>query len=129
MRLFTPLLAAVGGIALVVVGASAMNGDGAPHRQSADGQQMSGLLSPLLKQRRSTGSATPEYAIVIEKSPRNYSAYVPDLPGCVATGATKEHVVQMIRQAIELHIESLREQGEPVPAPQTRGASGSGEAL
>ena len=49
-----------------------------------------------------------EYAIVIEKSPRNYSAYVPDLPGCVATGATNEHVVQMIRQAIEFHVEGLR---------------------
>ena len=90
---------------------------------------MSGVPSPPLKQRRSTGSATPEYAIVIEKSPRNYSAYVPDLPGCVATGATKKHVVHMIRQAIEFHIEGLREHGEPVPAPRTRPASCSGEVL
>lgn len=59
-----------------------------------------------------------EYAIVVEKSPRNYSAYVPDLPGCIAAGATKAQVVRMIREAIEFHIEGLREHGEPVPAPR-----------
>ena len=59
-----------------------------------------------------------EYAIVIEQTPRNYSAYVPDLPGCVATGATKGQVLRMIREAIEFHIEGLRECGEPAPAPQ-----------
>ncbi len=56
--------------------------------------------------------------IVIEESPRNYAAYVLDLPGCVATGATKEEVVSEIRQAILFHIESLREHGEPVPEPR-----------
>ena len=60
-----------------------------------------------------------QYAVVIEKSPRNYSAYVPDLPGCIATGATREDVVREMRQAIEFHIEGMRAQGEPVPAPQT----------
>ena len=55
------------------------------------------------------------YTIVIEKSPRNFAAYVPDLPGCVATGATREEVVREIREAIGFHIESLREHGDPVP--------------
>lgn len=56
-----------------------------------------------------------QYTIVIDKSPRNYAAYVPDLPGCVATGATSDEVVSEIRQAIQYHIESLREHGELVP--------------
>ena len=55
-----------------------------------------------------------QYTIVIEKSPRNYAAYVPDLPGCVATGATREEAVNEIREAIRFHIESLLEHGEPV---------------
>ena len=59
-----------------------------------------------------------EYTIVIEKAPRNYAAYVPDLPGCVATGATRDEAIREIGAAIVLHIESLREHGEPVPAPQ-----------
>ena len=59
-----------------------------------------------------------QYTIVIEKARSNYSAYVPDLPGCVATGATREEAVKEMRQAIEFHIESLREHGEPVPEPQ-----------
>ena len=59
-----------------------------------------------------------QYTIVIEKSSHNYAAYVPDLPGCVATGATKEEAVEEMRRAIELHIESLREHDEPVPQPQ-----------
>ena len=59
-----------------------------------------------------------QYTIVIEKSPQNYAAYVPDLPGCVATGATREQAVSEIREAIRFHIESLLEHGEPVPEPQ-----------
>lgn len=59
-----------------------------------------------------------QYRIVIEKTSRNYSAFVPDLPGCVATGTTKEEVIRQIRQAIEFHIESLRENGDPVPLPR-----------
>ena len=58
-----------------------------------------------------------QYTIVIEESPRNYAAYVPDLPGCVATGMSREEAVREIGQAIQLHIESLREHGEPVPEP------------
>lgn len=57
------------------------------------------------------------YAIVIEKAENNYSAYVPDLPGCVATGITLEQVEIEIRQAIEFHIEGLRDDGLLVPAP------------
>jgi predicted RNase H-like HicB family nuclease len=57
------------------------------------------------------------YAVFIEKAEGNYSAYVPDLPGCVATGATVADVEQEIRSAIRFHIEGLREDGLSVPAP------------
>ena len=60
------------------------------------------------------------YAIVIEKAEGNYSAYVPDLPGCVATGATVADVELHIREAIEFHVEGMREDGTPVPQPATR---------
>lgn len=60
------------------------------------------------------------YAIVIEKAPANYSAYVPDLPGCVATGDTVEETEQQIREAIELHIQGMHEDGVPVPEPQSQ---------
>ncbi len=55
------------------------------------------------------------YAVVIEKAESNYSAYVPDLPGCVATGATVTQVEAEIREAIVFHVEGLREDGLPVP--------------
>jgi predicted RNase H-like HicB family nuclease len=57
------------------------------------------------------------YAIVIENAGGNYSAYVPDLPGCVATGATAADAEQSIREAIEFHLEGMREDGTPVPPP------------
>lgn len=57
------------------------------------------------------------YAVVIEKAGNNYSAYVPDLSGCVATGATVAEVETEIRDAIRFHIEGLREDGLPVPEP------------
>jgi len=60
------------------------------------------------------------YAIVIEKAEGNYSAYVPDLPGCVATGHTVAEVEAEIREAIAFHVEGLREDGMPVPAPASR---------
>ena len=63
-----------------------------------------------------------EYTIVIEKAPENYAAYVPDLPGCVATGASREEAIREIEKAIVLHIQSLRKHGEPVPAPQCSAA-------
>ena len=57
------------------------------------------------------------YAVVIEKAEGNYSAYVPDLPGCAATGNTVADVEQEIRAAIRFHIDGLREDGLPVPDP------------
>ncbi len=58
------------------------------------------------------------YTIVIEKAPANYAAFVPDLPGCVATAPTRQEAIVEIRQAIAFHIQSLREHGEPVPEPR-----------
>ena len=60
------------------------------------------------------------YAIVIEKAENNYSVYVPDLPGCVATGATADEVESQIREAIEFHLEGMREDGTPIPPPASR---------
>jgi len=60
------------------------------------------------------------YAIVIEKGEGNYGAYVPDLPGCVATGDTVEEVEREIQEAIEFHLEGLREDGLPIPEPSSR---------
>ncbi|ATG88564.1 type II toxin-antitoxin system HicB family antitoxin [Methylomonas koyamae] len=57
------------------------------------------------------------YAVVVEKVEQNYSAYVPDLPGCIATGQTVEEVEREIRLAIEFHIQGLREDGLPIPLP------------
>jgi predicted RNase H-like HicB family nuclease len=60
------------------------------------------------------------YAIVIEKAENNYAAYVPDLLGCVATGATVKETEENIRHAIELHLRGMREDGEPIPAPSSQ---------
>jgi predicted RNase H-like HicB family nuclease len=60
------------------------------------------------------------YAIVIEKSSNGYGAYVPDLPGCVAVAETEREVRELIREAIELHLDGLREDDVPVPQPVTR---------
>jgi len=60
------------------------------------------------------------YAIVIEKAEGNYSAYVPDLPGCVATGATVAEVESQIREAIAFHVEGMREDGLPIPVPSSQ---------
>ncbi|MDY6782137.1 MAG: type II toxin-antitoxin system HicB family antitoxin [Cyanobacteriota bacterium] len=59
------------------------------------------------------------YAVVIEKALHNYSAYVPDLPGCVATGMTLPEIEQQIEEAIAFHLEGLRAEGLPVPEPTT----------
>ena len=58
-------------------------------------------------------------AIVIEHAGSNFSAYVPDLPGCVATGATLAEIEAAIREAIELHLDGLREDGSPIPPPSS----------
>jgi predicted RNase H-like HicB family nuclease len=60
------------------------------------------------------------YAVVIEKAEGNYSAYVPDLPGCVATGDTVADVEREIREAIRFHIAGLKKDGLPVPSPTSR---------
>ena len=59
------------------------------------------------------------YAIVIEKAENNYAAYVPDLLGCVATGKTIEETEQQIREAIEIHLRGIREDGLPIPEPSS----------
>ena len=58
-----------------------------------------------------------KYAVVIEKVEYDYGAYVPDLPGCIAAGDTKDKVKKLIHEAIEFHIEGLKENGEPIPQP------------
>lgn len=60
------------------------------------------------------------YAVVIEKAEGNYSAYVPDLPGCVATGSTVTEAEEQIREAIAFHLEGLREDGLPIPEPTSK---------
>lgn len=60
------------------------------------------------------------YAIVIEKAPNNFAAYVPDLPGCIATGATVKEVEREITAAIRFHLEGMRQDGTPIPEPSAR---------
>ncbi len=58
-----------------------------------------------------------KYVVVVEKGESSYGAHVPDLPGCIAVGDTKEEVLALIKEAIEFHIDGLKEDGEPVPSP------------
>ena len=58
-----------------------------------------------------------KYVVIVEKGPNSWGAYVPDLPGCVAAGETREEVVQLIKEAIEFHLEGLKANGDPVPHP------------
>ena len=58
-----------------------------------------------------------QYAMIIEKGERNYSAYLPDLPGCVTTGNTLEEVKQRMSEAVELHLRGMREDSSPIPEP------------
>lgn len=60
-----------------------------------------------------------KYVVIVEKGKNNYGAYVPDLPGCVAVGETKEEVLKLIKEAIELHLESMLEEGINIPEPAT----------
>ena len=71
-----------------------------------------------LETSRSQGKFVMRYAVVIEKAANNYSGYVPDLPGCVATGPSVEAVEAELREAIRFHIEGLKEDGLPVPGPE-----------
>ena len=60
------------------------------------------------------------YAVVIEKAKQNYAAYVPDLPGCVATGQTLEEIEKQIQEAIQLHLRGMQEDGLPIPEPSSQ---------
>lgn len=61
------------------------------------------------------------YLVVLEQGPTSFGAYVPDLPGCIAVGGTREEALRLIREAIELHIEDLKHRGQPVPPPSSTG--------
>jgi predicted RNase H-like HicB family nuclease len=63
-----------------------------------------------------------QYIVIIEKGPMSYGAYVPDLPGCVAVGGTREEAEELIRGAIEMHLEGMREDGDPIPEATTQAA-------
>ena len=60
-----------------------------------------------------------KYAVVIENAGSNYSAYVPDLPGCIATGKTIKETENQIREAIQFHLEGMKEDGHPIPTPSS----------
>jgi predicted RNase H-like HicB family nuclease len=62
-----------------------------------------------------------KYLIVIEKAEKNYSAYAPDLPGCVSTGRTLDEVKENMREAVNFHLDGMREEGLPIPEPLTQG--------
>jgi predicted RNase H-like HicB family nuclease len=84
--------------------------------------QRAGASSPTIRHgatalREAKEATLTRYAMVIEKAQGNYSDYVPDLPGCVATGATVEAVAEEIREAIRFHLNGLQEDGLPIPPP------------
>jgi predicted RNase H-like HicB family nuclease len=60
-----------------------------------------------------------QYLVIVEKGATSFGAYVPDLPGCIASGESRDEVLQLIRDAIEFHIEDLREDGRPIPEPSS----------
>ena len=59
------------------------------------------------------------YLVIIEESTTGFSAFLPDLPGCIATGATRDDVEKAMKEGVEFHLESMRESGEPVPPPRS----------
>ncbi len=59
------------------------------------------------------------YVVIVEQGENGFGAYVPDLPGCVAVGETKDEALRLIQEAIELHLESVREEGLPLPEPSS----------
>ncbi|HSG65722.1 MAG TPA: type II toxin-antitoxin system HicB family antitoxin [Gammaproteobacteria bacterium] len=59
------------------------------------------------------------YLVVVEQGETSFGAYVPDLPGCIAAAETKDEVLRLVREAIEFHLEGLREEGAPIPAPHS----------
>jgi len=60
-----------------------------------------------------------EYVVIVEQGETSFGAYVPDLPGCVAVGESRDEAMELIREAIEMHIDSLRENDEPIPQPHS----------
>lgn len=78
-----------------------------------------GTLDSILEQSGLKCASEMRYGVVIERGESNWGAYVPDLPGCVAAADTREEVVALIRDAIEFHLEGLREDGEDVPEPHS----------
>lgn len=81
-----------------------------------------GTLNSILKQaglKRNQGKAM-RYAVVIENAGSNFSAYLPDLPGCVATGTTLAEVESAIREAVAFHLDGLRQEGSPIPSPSSK---------
>lgn len=59
------------------------------------------------------------YVVIVEQGENGFGAYVPDLPGCVAVGETRDEALRLIREAVELHLEGMREEGLPIPEPST----------
>ena len=59
------------------------------------------------------------YTIIIERGPDNFSAYAPDFPGCVAAADTEEETIRLMKEALEMHVEDMRQRGEPVPEPSS----------
>lgn len=60
-----------------------------------------------------------DYTVIYEETPTGFSAYLPDLPGCVAAGATRAETERLIRSAVAMHLEAMQEDGEPLPSPST----------
>lgn len=63
-----------------------------------------------------------KFLVVIERGPSNYSAYLPDLPGCIATGRSVEETLEEMRSAVDFHLEGMAENGESIPSPRSLGA-------
>jgi len=59
------------------------------------------------------------YLVVVEKGPKSFGAYIPDLPGCIAAGESREEVLTLIREAIEFHLEGMKEEGQSIPDPSS----------
>ncbi|MFH1605014.1 MAG: type II toxin-antitoxin system HicB family antitoxin, partial [Pseudomonadota bacterium] len=66
---------------------------------------------------KGAGVISMRYLVVVEKGPSSYGAHVPDVPGCIAAGESKEEVLSLIREAIEFHLEALKLEGHPIPSP------------
>ena len=60
-----------------------------------------------------------QYVVILEEGPESWGAYVPDLPGCVAAGATREEALELIQEAIEFHLDGMKENGNPIPEPHS----------